>query len=695
MGLDKPKMNALSFLMANRKNINSREKNESSKPSSRVKRPKLSLSNETQMSASPITDRSHNHISIDLSKEEPTETHVDLSTPVYFDNDIMEVKQVSQTITNNEEYDPRLFSWDEDKNDVIVLSSDPMKDPKEEECSIVDVIEKPETKIKANQSSHPFFQSIKQKFQNSSATKEKAKSRKQRDLLLLQEHPFLKRSQFINKALNTTEINDHEKLYNGFKHDNFSFPNRREVEPTNFSDVNEFMELYRAHLKASQYITDNSIQYETSPIGNVSFFDCYENLNDLKFKRLTENQYPSTSISIWSDVFRPTSSSEILQSPGITKQLHRWINDSFGKLKTVDKQKRRKLLKGKKLNEIDAFIVQEFEEQQEDGFVPSLIIEGPTGCGKTSAVYAIIAEHYNGHIFELNSSQSRAKKDIEFHLKQIGTTTTVDEVQNSVILFDDVDLIDEESIDRDFWQGIFDLLSYTFRPVIFTTNDVSKIPKKIVSQSKIITFRHQNKDVKREYLDLVAMNQDLKLDQKTLDWLSKFDLRRSIMELQMITNKIGSTERPLQIREMKPSVNFTPDPNTNLPPLEYLLLKYESESWSINRGDKSIKTTIFDNMRSVCLEFYSSKKLNSKSRLKFEGVDPLTYVDNYLDFSRLPKSELAAYVLPLIKQMARDESIRQLDLEEYDTHRQDLSLKTQVLSNKRFGHDPNSLFKNL
>lgn len=568
----------------------------------------------------------------------------------------------------------------------------------------------PKPKIKANESAHPFFQAITSKMQNANANKSKRETKENTMSFLLKE-PQLKWSEFIYKSLPSLDHEMLNALYNN--HTNIPLQERKKprIQEIYQPKVSEFIQFYKSQLEKSVIASAKPVEYRCELFQGD--FDSlrehkYKNLDDKRYKRLTGPRFENNNQNLWCDLYKPLKSSHILQNPSVTKDLHNWIEDAFTKLTKVDQKKRMKMLKGrkKKANPLDDFIIMDgiaFDDANEEPdsfFVPSLIIVGPSGCGKTSAVHAIITEHHGGHVFELNSSQSRAKKDIEFHLKQIGTTSTIDTIENSVILFDDVELIDEEEIDKDFWQGVLGLLTYSYRPIIFTTNDIDAIPANIVEQSTVLRFSNQSSRTKLEYIDLMAMNQKIHLMPTVLKSLSAFDLRRSIMELQMIRNFVDH-DNPiiLSATDEKPS-SFNVSSKLSCDELEQHSLKLELAT--LNEIPGSLYPNKYTRHFENCVEFYSSKLVNNRNRIRFDGNFYEDFINRNINslFLRLPRSQVATDILPMIKSMANVEAKKLKIREAFDKQFTEnkveyLTAALPIIPQRKFGYDPHDIFGDL
>lgn len=90
----------------------------------------------------------------------------------------------------------------------------------------------------------------------------------------------------------------------------------------------------------------------------------------------------------------------------------------------------------------------------------AVVISGPHGCGKTSAVYAV-AKELDFEIFEINSTTRRSGKDV---LEKIGDMTRNHLVQHHQKDTPAVDVIDEEEVAEDIKSGKQATMNSFFKP---------------------------------------------------------------------------------------------------------------------------------------------------------------------------------------------------------------------------------------
>jgi hypothetical protein len=192
----------------------------------------------------------------------------------------------------------------------------------------------------------------------------------------------------------------------------------------------------------------------------------------------------------------------------------------------------------------------------------TIVISGPTGCGKTAAVYAA-AKELGYAVFEVNSGTRRSGKDV---LDMVGDMSRNHQVSNksvldsdnpftrakapkaaviaheedlqmrqrqSLILFEEVDILFEE--DKSFWTTVISLMAQSKRPIVLTCNDESLLPWDDLSLHAILRFSAPPRDLLVDHLVLMAANEGHLLQRPAIDALVQAngnDIRACIMELQ-------------------------------------------------------------------------------------------------------------------------------------------------------------------
>ncbi|TID19253.1 hypothetical protein CANINC_003824 [Pichia inconspicua] len=546
---------------------------------------------------------------------------------------------------------------------------------------------KTQQRINPTQSSHPFFQAVNERLQRKSESNTKDISTIKAvslDPPRITKHYF-KISHSSSESYNFTSLD---------------LPLKHRIQPsTSFIPTTfDFLILYTNYreIKKPKCIPDYTITTDNNPqLATQLLNQRYGKLlEDFRFAKFFDPSYTSSlksdNIQQWCDLYKPLSHLESLQQEHISNDVANWVSVAFSKLKKVNQFKRKQNLSNSKkiTKELDSFIVYSDDESLSDTddfntHVPSLIIQGPIGCGKSNMIHTIVKEELNGHVFEFNSSQPRARKELEFNLKQIGTTSLVQKssqisTDNSVILFDDVDLIDESNGDKDFWLGAQDLLTYSYRPVIFITSDLKNIPANILEESTVYKFEKIQKKIIHTYIDMIALSRGFNFDFKILKELSEFDLRKSLMELQLLSYHFDTPNMGLvnvtilQDEKMEDNID---NELTQLEKLENKLLLMDTTYYieQVNKNsityissddqkheyDGPSDATIRENFKIdqiACLEFYSSKYFSNGSRSKIcRYVNGEQYNKKHPNnvFQYLPRDKLATDILPLIHELAK------------------------------------------
>lgn len=264
-------------------------------------------------------------------------------------------------------------------------------------------------------------------------------------------------------------------------------------------------------------------------------------------------------------LLQPQCMDELLISEDAIKRIKFWILESFCRLESQSRRPRDIHMKQKKKRKNNPFVADDWflfddkclnynEALLEDDFFPLMIIHGPIGTGKSSAVYTAMKE-IHGYIFEINTGQARSRKDIINTLKETSTTQLVyhddkaKEFQKGVIFLEDCDVLLEN--DRNFWVAVTEILNISRRPIVITCSDLSSIPQNMIdfaaANDAIVDLgKGQSKCgiVIEDYFWLCCLSQGLNVDKQIMkDLLGKtknkdgFDLRKMMMECQMMCQR--------------------------------------------------------------------------------------------------------------------------------------------------------------
>ncbi|XP_076609751.1 ATPase family AAA domain-containing protein 5 isoform X1 [Chaetodon auriga] len=128
---------------------------------------------------------------------------------------------------------------------------------------------------------------------------------------------------------------------------------------------------------------------------------------------------------LWTDKYQPQHSSDIIGNAASVRRLHSWLKE--WKLR-ADREERKKLKDKKReedSNDSDWDCGEEDSQDGEDMLCNTMLITGPTGVGKTAAVYAC-AQELGFKVFEVNASSQRSGRLILSQLKEATQSHQVD-----------------------------------------------------------------------------------------------------------------------------------------------------------------------------------------------------------------------------------------------------------------------------
>ncbi|TEA32045.1 hypothetical protein DBR06_SOUSAS25810006, partial [Sousa chinensis] len=309
-----------------------------------------------------------------------------------------------------------------------------------------------------------------------------------------------------------------------------------------------------------------------------------------------------TEDMLWTEKYQPQNSGELIGNELAIRKLHSWLKDWKRRAELEEGQN----LKGKRdekqedpLDSID--FKGSSDDEEENRLCNTVLITGPTGVGKTAAVYAC-AQELGFKIFEVNASSQRSGRQILSQLKEATQSHQVDKqgvnsqkpcffnsynisksprIKNSfeqkpiiqtkstnttnknvkefgaeepnrknatsLILFEEVDVIFEE--DAGFLNAIKTFMATTKRPVILTTSDPT-FSLMFDGFFEEINFNTPSLLNVASYLQMICLTENFRTDVKdfvTLLTANTCDIRKSILYLQFWIRSGGGflEERPL------------------------------------------------------------------------------------------------------------------------------------------------------
>ncbi|XP_035385380.1 ATPase family AAA domain-containing protein 5 [Electrophorus electricus] len=129
---------------------------------------------------------------------------------------------------------------------------------------------------------------------------------------------------------------------------------------------------------------------------------------------------------LWTEKYQPQHSSDIIGNMASVGKVHSWLKEWKLRANREERRKRQEQKQGDDSN--DSWLgddgVEELAED-EDQLCNTLLITGPTGIGKTAAVYAC-AQELGFKVFEVNCSSQRSGRQILSQLKEATQSHQVD-----------------------------------------------------------------------------------------------------------------------------------------------------------------------------------------------------------------------------------------------------------------------------
>lgn len=124
----------------------------------------------------------------------------------------------------------------------------------------------------------------------------------------------------------------------------------------------------------------------------------------------------------WTEKYQPQHSCDVIGNTESVRKLHSWLKE--WKLRADREEKRKQQEKQQDVDADESWLMGEGLEDMED-LCNTLLITGPTGVGKTAAVYAC-AQELGFKVFEVNSSSQRSGRQILSQLKEATQSHQVD-----------------------------------------------------------------------------------------------------------------------------------------------------------------------------------------------------------------------------------------------------------------------------
>lgn len=152
----------------------------------------------------------------------------------------------------------------------------------------------------------------------------------------------------------------------------------------------------------------------------------------------------------------------------------------------------------------------------------ALIFHGPPGTGKTSTAECV-AKDYGWEYVETNASSQRKREDIEHLAQEIRSTGE----RPTLYLFDEVDAVNGNSL-----RTIYPIIEDANNPVIFTANELWKVPDGLKKKCKTFKYKVDKSDIKKA-LRHVVKQEDIDISNRQIGQLATRDgIRDALNDLQ-------------------------------------------------------------------------------------------------------------------------------------------------------------------
>lgn len=178
--------------------------------------------------------------------------------------------------------------------------------------------------------------------------------------------------------------------------------------------------------------------------------------------------------AMWTDKYAPKSP-ELHFNPKQATRIQKWLKTQFSELRN---RPQNAVFGRSRKTSLDGF---EVPDDDKAHIKPFLVCIGPHGAGKTSAVYCA-CNSLKGFVLESNATVKRTGIHVRELLSGITQSHAVHGAtsrQNCVVLFEEIDTLDEE--DANFWPTLRDFARNTKRPIILTCNSADNLPASLIN----------------------------------------------------------------------------------------------------------------------------------------------------------------------------------------------------------------------
>ncbi len=188
----------------------------------------------------------------------------------------------------------------------------------------------------------------------------------------------------------------------------------------------------------------------------------------------------------------------------------------------------------------------------------AILLVGPPGIGKTTAVYALANDH-NLDVIEFNASDNRNKKDLLEFVQPLTEYENLFLDKGKVILIDEVDGLSGQK-DRGAVPTLKTLIKNTRYPIILCANDIedSKV-QSLASSIPLVQFSRPDEFTIFELLERIAKKEGIMIEEAQLQVIAESaagDIRAALNELESFSFGKDTSYVPPSRNKMKNWVDY-------------------------------------------------------------------------------------------------------------------------------------------